>query len=357
MRLEFHFLDYVWKSLVISGAMATIAFTLMWAAHFLFRQGSARQLKWFFNFQYVSLTALAALGLGVIAWADPDLGCFNAFVQNGTSYTLTRILAGIWLTVVLALMAYESARHVLASNKKFRSVTDEAALSTFKYLQNQMAVRRPIRFQVFEGEGSPFVFGLFSDHIVVPERLLLGDQARTLQHSLAHEFVHVRDADCLWAALELLVRRIFFFHPLAYLTARLYTATVEQAADEAAVTTARLNPLEYIQSLIKVAELSGRAASPRLQMNASRGFLETRRRIERISSLNRGRQARAAWPWLAGLSLISIGLSMSEATSAIADHVSDGPAMCVQVNHEKMLEAWLRIETEPARCEKVRRIK
>jgi beta-lactamase regulating signal transducer with metallopeptidase domain len=357
MRLEFHVLDYFWKALLMGAVTSTIFFGLMLGLFLLFKNSDSMRLKWCFNFHYLFLLISLATSLMIVTFGDSELiaGCFNRFVETSSSLTLTRAIAGLWCVGFFSLIATDGVRYVLA-RRSLNSVPldpNSNAGRQFQELTEQMGFHgNEVQLSSAFIGGSPFVHGLLRHEIVVPQEFLSAGSRADLKCALAHELIHVRDLDSLWLLLELFCRRLLFFHPLSYATARIFLNHLERAADEQAMDLAKIEPKDYIQSLIFAATLAGGYLERPFVMNVSRGFLETK---NRILAIGKGQRARP-WRWSAPILLLapvfSMGLSVAEAGISLQRVPSSGAGMCTQVAHEKILEAWLRVEPVPNKCEK-----
>jgi beta-lactamase regulating signal transducer with metallopeptidase domain/biopolymer transport protein ExbD len=99
----------------------------------------------------------------------------------------------------------------------------------------------------------PLTVGLFSRKIYVPSRWDSWTEAcrRTV---IQHELAHVRRRDGIVLVLQILVRAVYFFHPLAWLLCRRLGEYREMACDDRSIATAALSPVEYSRRLVEVAE-------------------------------------------------------------------------------------------------------
>jgi hypothetical protein len=136
-----------------------------------------------------------------------------------------------------------------------------------------------------------------------------------------------------------------FFHPFSYVFAGIYSATVEKAADEGAVARLSLRREDFVRAMLVWASRAAQGPATPLCLNASRGYREMRGRVEALMTVGKP-------GWFAKAAVISavVGspalVSIAQARSAPPLESSD-PKMCLQVNHEKLIESWLRIEPAP----------
>ena len=114
----------------------------------------------------------------------------------------------------------------------------------------------PLTVEVRTAPGllEPGVVGWLRPSILLPSGIERRLTALELQAVLEHEMCHVRHADNLTAAVQMLVETTFWFHPLVWwLGARLIEER-ERACDEA-VQSAIGNPEAYAEAILKVCRL------------------------------------------------------------------------------------------------------
>jgi beta-lactamase regulating signal transducer with metallopeptidase domain len=359
MLNNFSFLDYVWRGLLVGTLLSTIVLSGMFFVFWLLRERfSQTQMKWFFNYQ-ILLLFLAFLGSFLfVAVSDPELavGCFNQFVKDSSSFTITRIIAGVWLLAILSILWLDSIKIYFSfkKSKKHQPVIDDKIESVFKKcLIKSKCIKNPQLFKTKENV-SPYAWGLFRHRVVVPESSLNLLNADTWESIFAHELIHIKDHDSLWLLLELLCRRLLFFNPLIYLAHKKHLLAIEKAADEQALNSGGMDLGQFIKSLIEVVELCKSTDGNPLAVSASRSFLEIKERIESLSQAHRPVASQSIYYSVLFASfLLTTGFSVAQAKSAIngfGEKASIG-MMCSQLRHEKIIESWLHIEPVPNRCE------
>ncbi len=79
----------------------------------------------------------------------------------------------------------------------------------------------------------PGVLGIYRPVLLMPADIAARLSPAQLQAVVAHELVHVRRRDNLWAAMHALVQAIFWFNPLVWWMGARLVAEREQACDEA----------------------------------------------------------------------------------------------------------------------------
>jgi hypothetical protein len=184
----------------------------------------------------------------------------------------------------------------------------------------------------------PMLVGLPRPRIVVPadfaERYTLGEQAAIL----AHERTHRRRGDLWWNALAALLRCAFWFHPLASLAQRRYSADQELACDSAVLRSRRHAPRTYAQALLKTQAGAGLPLACTMQdgaalkeriLNLQRGAAPRRMRFAALVMLALLGVAGGRIAWAASLEVVQVAVAdkPDAALKAALDlSVDGGPA-------------------------------
>ena len=189
-------------------------------------------------------------------------------------------LVALWLAGVLALalrgLAAEHAfRRRLAREAPTR---DPRLLALVAELRARCGVRRPVELVVTELVASPAVAGWRRPLVLLPRAVAERLGERALRHVLAHELAHVRHGDVAQGAAALLVRCLWWFHPLVHLALAHRRSAQEAARDHEAVERLGEGSLSYARTMLELLAMRppARRDAPAL------GFLEsgdTKRRI------------------------------------------------------------------------------
>jgi len=97
----------------------------------------------------------------------------------------------------------------------------------------------------------PGVFGVVHPVLLLPTDIANLLTPVQLKNVIAHELIHLRRRDNLWAALRTIVQAIFWFSPLVWWLGGRLVAEREQACDEA-VRTQGADAEAYAESILKV---------------------------------------------------------------------------------------------------------
>lgn len=129
-----------------------------------------------------------------------------------------------------------------------------AFYSAVSLLKLKAGLREAVRLEkdvyLADAINSPFVMGLFSPRIYLPQGL----ENREMGYILAHERHHIRRLDPLWKALGFLALSIHWFNPLVWMAFILACRDMEMSCDEAVLKA--FGPeirSEYAASLLKIA--------------------------------------------------------------------------------------------------------
>lgn len=361
MTNDLSFLDYIWRGLTVGTIASTATLFVMAAVFFIFKnKSSQQQMKWFFNIQICLLLFVCTGSFIFVAIGDPELaaGCFNQFIKTNSSFSITRIVSGLWLTIFALLVTKDifSIYLALIRSKKFYPLDNRIVKTIFEESISKLGLRNKIELYSSNETISPFVWGIFRYKLIVPQIALESLSEKTIKNIFAHELSHIIDRDSLWLFLELLCRRFLFFHPMAHYIGEQHRLLIEKAADEQAVRKSGIHPTDFLKSLVEVVTLCKSNNPIPLAAHASRNFLEIQDRmfaLSQIEELNFSKQNfyfTMAIGFLASLSF-SVAQAKISITGVNVNSRSNG-SMCSQVNHEKIIESWLNIKPSTNKCEK-----
>ena len=236
--------------------------------------------------------------------SDPAMSRFEEVAPAGelpiadTAMTLlgAATLAIILLAVVRLAMLAADVHRLRRLRLAAPGVADSATVRTLGTLVNQLGVRRPV--ELLEGplDSVPMTFGGRRPVIVVPRSLL--DSPESLRIVLAHELIHVRRADYLWALADCLTSAAFSFHPLVRQLRLGIERCRETSCDAEVVAAAIARPSDYAELLVRThtpaqfpmtavaASMSARSVPLKLRLETMKNFADIRpSRRQRLASL------------------------------------------------------------------------
>ncbi len=154
----------------------------------------------------------------------------------------------------LAALVVQTARLVLA-HRHLRGIVARSVPCPGEEMSDlaaRVGLRRPPQVRMSEEIDCPQVFGLWLPVVLLPTETItaLSDAERTM--TLCHELIHIRQRDLLLGWVPACAERLFFFHPLARLSAREYVAARESACDAAAVRALGVEAGDYGRMLVRL---------------------------------------------------------------------------------------------------------
>ena len=214
----------------------------------------------------------------------------------------------LWLVgvVAIALIALVRTVRCMTNLRRWQCDPDDALMTALGELKARLGLRRQVRLIVSSQPLGPAVFGVRQPTIVLPESLVAGRSTNAIKPILAHELVHVRRGDTLFALVQLCAGILWWFHPLVWWAGRRMEAEREQLCDEETIAGLKLNQGSYAQSLLDVLK-SRRQVRPLLVAPGVRALAVTTERLEHIMSLPETIHRRTPWAyWL----MLAIGAAV-----------------------------------------------
>ena len=180
-------------------------------------------------------------------------GAVEAASLSAPGVDIVAILLGS-ATVAFVLLAVARLATVTADIRQLRRlrrlappVDDPASRRMLRELAERLGVRRPVALLEGPPDSAPLTFGAWRPAVVVP-RALLGSPG-SLRAALAHELIHIRRADYLWALLDSLTAAVFAFHPLVWLLKRGIERCRETSCDADVLARGFVRPKPYAELL------------------------------------------------------------------------------------------------------------
>ena len=255
----------------------------------------------------VSLLAVPWAPVSWAAVADPSRpvspGAFDpamlpptetvpAGVDPGSPASVAMAVLGV-ATVAIILLAVVRLAMLAADVRRLRRlrlaaprVADPATMRTLGALAEQLSVRRPVELLEGPPDSVPMTFGGRRPVVVVPQSLL--DSPESLRTVLAHELIHVRRADYLWALADCLTSAAFAFHPVVRLLQQGIGRCRETSCDAEIVASGIVRPSDYAELLVRThtpaqfpmtavaASMSARSVPLKKRLETMKNFAETR---------------------------------------------------------------------------------
>lgn len=355
MLSNFTFLDYLWKSLFIVATISSVTLIFGLILELIFvRYTLGKERKWYFNFQSVLLLISIIFGFAIVK-VDPEIvsECFTKFVQSTDSFTITRLIALSYLAVFILLILMDTVKTVLSfkrilSYEPFKNCEIEKKILT---ITSNLGISKSIKVFECKDETSPFVFGLLKYRLCMPTHLIETKEDERIEALVSHELAHINGNDTLWLIITHICKRALFFVPFVYLFNSKHQQAAELAADEFAILKGHIHPKNLVNALVNMASFKS-ADTTVLQANATMGFENLKERIISVRELKK--KKRLDWKFLlsASSALLTLAwLAMAQASAIKAPANNYAEFMCTQIQHEKIIETWLKIQSSSNRCE------
>lgn len=274
---------------VVWGLQATPLFLLAWLVTLLLRRSSAarRHFVWVLAVggalllpaaslvaPRVALPVLPAAAMGVpdatlnpkpsqepdnVSRTPPptvDRGQDAAFIPTSTpSAAVGRPLDWIYALGALGILLTIGISLVGTARLARRSslVTDGGILEELEAASRAVGLRRPVRLLVHRNDTMPMTWGLVRPTILLPPAAAEWSRAR-LRAVLVHELAHVRRGDWLTQLAARAACVLYWWHPLAWVSARKLREERERACDDL-VLAQGVRASDYAEQLLSIARL------------------------------------------------------------------------------------------------------
>jgi murein DD-endopeptidase MepM/ murein hydrolase activator NlpD/Zn-dependent protease with chaperone function len=236
------------------------------------------------------------------------------------------VLGAAWLAgFVFAAAAHARRRagvwRILAAA---RPVVDPLVLDLADGWRRRLRVRRRVRVVMSGDAVTPFTAGVLRPRIYLPEAVTA--KRRCLEPVIAHEMAHVAQWDSLWLELQHLLRVVYFFHPLVWISGAWINEARERLCDARVLDAGRIGPRDYAGSLLDVLRLDLEAAGAPTMTARSRRIAV---RISDILEHQRGHRPRvaAALGVTCAAAAFLLPLAGSAAAPIIENPVAAAPAV------------------------------
>jgi beta-lactamase regulating signal transducer with metallopeptidase domain len=163
-----------------------------------------------------------------------------------------------WLLVVAfqVFLVFRQRSAMVRLLRQTRHVDDQVFTAQLAELADRLALRRVPEVRLTELHGSPFVCGLMSPVLVLPEGLADALEPGELRQVLLHELAHVKRGDLFWDWFPAIARMLFFFHPVAHWAAGRILLERELACDQTAMNLSSRDAASYASMLVRVASIA-----------------------------------------------------------------------------------------------------
>ncbi|MGI9470635.1 MAG: M56 family metallopeptidase, partial [Rubripirellula sp.] len=251
-----------------------------------------------------SLPALSA-SMRVEPLAPPERDNTGTLIPLSTSTETpttewVRLLLVVWVAGIIACLLTFGARLGIFwyRLRRMPHVPSPNIHAIATELATRLGIGRTIRVQVVDGDIGPAVVGLFRPTILLPWCIAKEQNAEQLRPLIAHELIHVRRGDLVWAMIQTISTCVWWFHPLVWKAAGKLTQEAEKSCDQETIVGLGCDPASYARGLLSVLEQKHRLkVAPALP--GVRPVEVTKKRMERIMNVRQGCDRRTpAWIWI-----------------------------------------------------------
>ena len=125
----------------------------------------------------------------------------------------------------------------------------------YEQIKEQMQIRGRVRILLMPDINSPALTVEPFPRLLLPDRLIFAANAESMAFAMAHELMHYKRKDYLVCLLLLLLRAVYWFHPVAWGLFHLMRLDMETACDSMVVARFdRERKLSYVNLLLALGE-------------------------------------------------------------------------------------------------------
>ncbi|MEA4915221.1 MAG: M56 family metallopeptidase [Christensenella sp.] len=196
-------------------------------------------------------------GGSVIAQPQPDDATKPALIQTAMRLSWQQWLLIVWVAgFVLVLGA--SVVLMLQLRARLRNLGCEPGEKTsalYEQIKQEMQIHGRVPLLLMPDINSPALTVEPFPRLLLPDRLIFEANAESMAFAMAHELMHYRRKDYLVCLLLLLLRAVYWFHPVAWALLYLMRLDMETACDSMVVARFdRQRKLSYVNLLLALGE-------------------------------------------------------------------------------------------------------
>lgn len=163
----------------------------------------------------------------------------------------------VWAVGFVCVLGTSTALMLQLRNrlKRLGCEPGEKTLSLYDDIRRQMQIRGKVPILLMPDVTSPALTVEPSPRLLLPDRLIFAANAESMAFAMAHELMHYKRRDYLVCLLLLLLRAVYWFHPVAWALLHLMRLDMETACDSMVV--ARFDKdrkLSYVNLLLALGE-------------------------------------------------------------------------------------------------------
>ena len=201
--------------------------------------------------------------------------------------TTSALLLAVWFigaSLYISRVMWRWQR-VTADARRSMPMIDGIVHDTFRRLEREEGIIRPMTIVMSDRQLEPGVFGIRKPVLMWPRHLIAELNDVQIETVLAHELCHIVRRDNLLASVQMFVSAIFWFHPFVWWIGARLIEERERACDERVLARGQ-RPAIYAESILKTCEVC--IALPLVNVPGITGA-DLKRRIVRIMRNDRSR--------------------------------------------------------------------
>jgi len=216
-----------------------------------------------------------------------------AYLANG-GVTSVSVMQGVYL-VWLAVVAIVFFSYLLLRIKLLRMINRSHPIVEYPIVacanrwRLNFWIKRPVHVIALDKYMSPFTFFFKTPIIFIPKKIIESNNEVLIESIIAHEMAHVKRRDSLWLILQNLIQIGYFFNPLVWLVVRKLSALRENLCDEMVLSSNKVKPAQYGESLLQVLRFNISGDMPTVLSNAFLGYKnQIQKRVSAIGNFEFG---------------------------------------------------------------------
>ena len=122
----------------------------------------------------------------------------------------------------------------------------------FDALKKRIDLRRDIQVASSDSVSTPFVWGVFRPHLIVPHDFSSNFSEKQMRWIVLHELAHIKRHDALMSSLQKLAQIVYFFHPAVWITNGTINRYKEYICDDIAMAASQTPRMDCGQSILSL---------------------------------------------------------------------------------------------------------
>ncbi|MDB4778353.1 M48 family metalloprotease [bacterium] len=149
------------------------------------------------------------------------------------------VLVLVWFVGFGIGVAFVGRQFIVANRLSRHGVPikEPSILSGYRVLCSRLKMSSRPRLAMTSKITTPILVGAIRPTILIPSSMVRSLSSAELQLIIAHELGHAKRRDLFWNWLLVIVRTLFFFHPLVWITQKRFALDQEIACDQLALKT------------------------------------------------------------------------------------------------------------------------